>query len=134
MARRRVLLGSVAVVVVGLAIGVWMLWPRTAITEENAAKLQPGMTLAEVEAILGGPARIETTGPTRADVDMDEQRRFERFMLRQNSERRVVSWHSDSVAVYALCGPDGRVLEVFACRVHRAPEALLDTFRRNLRL
>ena len=72
MGRRRVLLlGSAAVVVVGLAIGVWTLWPRTAITEENAAKLRPGMTLAEVEAILGGPARIETTGPTRANADME---------------------------------------------------------------
>jgi len=128
------LLGSAAVVVVGLAIGVWTLWPRTAITEENAAKLRPGMTLAEVEAILGGPARIETTGPTRAEVDMDEQRRFDRFMLRQDSERRVVSWHSDTVATYALCGPEGHLIEVFACRVHRAPESFLDVFRRYLRL
>jgi hypothetical protein len=42
-----------------LAVGVWLLWPRTAITPENAAKIQVGMPLPEVEAILGGPQRLE---------------------------------------------------------------------------
>src|SRR6516165_8145364 len=36
-----------------LAVGVLLLWPRTAITRENAAKIREGMTRAEVEAILG---------------------------------------------------------------------------------
>jgi hypothetical protein len=61
--RHRFLLLSLAAVVVGLAPGAWLLWPRTAITWENAAKVRPGMTLDEVEAILGGPARHGTTGP-----------------------------------------------------------------------
>ncbi len=63
MTRRRVLLlGSVAIVA-AMAVAMWAVWPRpSAITEENAAKIQQGMTLAEVEAILGGPARDETGG------------------------------------------------------------------------
>ena len=60
MTRRRVLLlGSVASFV-GLVAGVWAILPRpSAINRENAAKIKEGMTLAEVEAILGGRARNE---------------------------------------------------------------------------
>jgi hypothetical protein len=60
--RRRLLLFILASVAV-LAVGAWLLWPRTAITRENAAKIKEGMTLAEVEAILGGPARNESDMP-----------------------------------------------------------------------
>ena len=42
-----------------MAVGVWLLWPRTAITRENGAKLRERMTRAEVVAILGGPERNE---------------------------------------------------------------------------
>jgi outer membrane protein assembly factor BamE (lipoprotein component of BamABCDE complex) len=46
-----------------LGLALWLLWPReSAITEENIARIQPGMTRAEVEAVLGGPARDETGG------------------------------------------------------------------------
>src|SRR4051812_9676536 len=61
----RFLFLSVAAVAVGLAVGVWVLWPHTEITPENAAKIRKGMTLAEVEAILGGPARCDTTDSFR---------------------------------------------------------------------
>src|SRR5690349_6879996 len=66
MNRRRVFLLLLAPVI-GLVIGIWMLWSRTAITPANAARIQPGMTLAEVAAILGGPARDESTGPLVAE-------------------------------------------------------------------
>jgi hypothetical protein len=47
------------IAVVALAAGAWLLLPRPAITRENAARIQVGMTLTEVEALLGGPARAE---------------------------------------------------------------------------
>jgi hypothetical protein len=53
MIRRGVLLLGVLVAVL---IGGAPWWPRTnTITRENVAKIQPGMMLAEVEAILGRP-------------------------------------------------------------------------------
>jgi hypothetical protein len=55
---RFAILSLVAVAVV-VAAWVWLFWPRTAITLENARKIRPGMTLAEVEAILGRPERDE---------------------------------------------------------------------------
>ena len=57
--RRRLLLPSLLACLATLAV---VLWPRTAITPENAAKIQAGMTLTEVEALLGGPARDEGMG------------------------------------------------------------------------
>jgi outer membrane protein assembly factor BamE (lipoprotein component of BamABCDE complex) len=38
--------------------------PAKAISPENAARIQPGMSRAEVKAILGGPARIAVAGPS----------------------------------------------------------------------
>ena len=45
----------------------WATWPRSVITRENAAKIRPGMTGAEVEALLGGAARDETGGSVEAE-------------------------------------------------------------------
>jgi hypothetical protein len=62
MTRRRLLLFGLLATIAILAT-VWLLWPRTAITRENAAKIQPGITLADVEKLLGCPDRDESTGP-----------------------------------------------------------------------
>src|SRR5947209_1331884 len=52
---RRLLVLAVLSTAASLAVGVWWVWPRTAITRENAARIEKAMTLAEVAAILGGP-------------------------------------------------------------------------------
>jgi hypothetical protein len=68
--RRRLLVFGLLATLIGLGVGGWLLWPKsTAITRESAAKIQKGMTLAEVEAILGGPARDDTTGLIENDFD-----------------------------------------------------------------
>jgi SmpA / OmlA family len=59
---RRLLLLALPAAVVALIVAAWLLWPHTAITCENAAKIQVGMTRAEVEALLGEPTRGETPG------------------------------------------------------------------------
>jgi hypothetical protein len=59
---RRLLLFGLPAGLVAAMLAVWLLWPRTAITRENADKIRMGMTLAEVETILGGRARNEATG------------------------------------------------------------------------
>ncbi len=56
MSRRRLYLFGLAAAALALVSAVWWFWPRTLITRENLAKLTPGMTRTEVEAILGGPA------------------------------------------------------------------------------
>jgi len=61
--RMRWLLGLTLLAVAGTAVFAYLLHPRSAINRENFEKIREGMTLAEVEAILGGPARLEEHGP-----------------------------------------------------------------------
>jgi hypothetical protein len=64
MNRRRLLLFGLAAALVVLGVATLVLWPRrSAITHENADRIQEGMTLAEVEQLLGGPARNESGMP-----------------------------------------------------------------------
>ena len=63
--RKRLLLFGLltTVALIAVAPGVWLLWPHTAITRENAEKIENGMTLADVEQLLGGHARNESDMP-----------------------------------------------------------------------
>src|SRR5260370_13873313 len=67
MSRRRLLVFGLFVGLVAMVAGVWLLWPRTAITRVNAAQIQEGMTRQKVEEILGGPMRIEVAGTVRTE-------------------------------------------------------------------
>lgn len=140
MCRRRLLLFAPPTALLLLGIGVWALWPRTAITRENAAKVQAGMTCAEVEQILGGPARDDSTGPVAPDnqaPDNDTE-----FVLRPlvidlafgAGTPRPREWRSDETVVLVQFDADGHVTmwHYFDTRpTHRHPLALL---RRWLRL
>jgi hypothetical protein len=131
--------------VLALACG-WLLWPRTAITRENAAKIQVGMTMAEVEAILGGPARDEMTGPCVPDLTEEERGRA--GPSRMSEQRRIdllvataptaavpwPRWRSDRVAVVVLFDTDGRVSDCLSFPVRRVDEGPLDRLRRWLGL
>jgi hypothetical protein len=55
MSRRVYLLGvGLALLALGLAFTDWALSLQPGVTEANARRIRAGMTLAEVEAILGG--------------------------------------------------------------------------------
>jgi hypothetical protein len=127
--RMRRLVGIAALVPVAtIAVGVWLSWPRTAITRENAEKVQVGMTLGEVEAILGGPPREEPTGPLRADGPAEQARgetaralasgndaeaaaEFFRDMPYQSGAYNRRVWVSDRVIIAVhLDGTTGRVV------------------------
>jgi hypothetical protein len=101
--RRRLLPLAVLGAVIVLAIGVWLVWPQpSAITGENVAKIKVGMTLAEVEAILGGPARDETNGSTAATyIHISNVARPDPYNEKE--------WRSDDVAVIVEFH-DGRVI------------------------
>jgi hypothetical protein len=116
---RRLLLIAVPAFLAALGVGLWLLWPRTAITPENAAKIQPGMALAEVEAILGGPARDE--GPEQ------------RTAVNIQSVRPDREWNSAQVSVWVFLDAEGRVRDCRAILVPRAPRPL-DRLRRWLGL
>src|SRR5262245_48009928 len=58
---RRVYLLGLGVALVGLALAFtdWALSLRPGVSEQNVKRIRPGMTLAEVEALLGGRAGEE---------------------------------------------------------------------------
>jgi hypothetical protein len=73
MTRRRLLLASgVALAVLIVSAVWWAALPRLGVTKANCARIKPGMTQEEVEAILGGPpgtyfdGRLAAAGPTSA--------------------------------------------------------------------
>jgi hypothetical protein len=108
---RRLLIALPLAVALSLAVA-WLLWPRTAITRENAARIQEGMTLAEVEAILGGPAR-------------EEGGRYPVIMGRKETQ-----WSTPDLLVCVTFGDDERV---WAVQVFH-DDGLLAMLRRWLRL
>ncbi len=136
MGRHRFLFPFLATVLVGLAIMAWLLWPRpTAINRENAAKIQEGMTLAEVEAILGGPPRDDGVGLLafqRADGTEGTMPRSEfNDSLNLPDEKH---WLSDEVLIGITLDQAGRVAGVTVEPVQLASEGPLDRLRRWLGL
>jgi hypothetical protein len=121
---RRLLLFVVpaAVLVLGLA---WLRWPRTAITRENASKIAEGMTLAEVEAILGGPVRDDSTGPLASDLSE---------ALEAYDRPGRLKWQSDCAVICLNLDAAGNVGKVSVVPVRRAEEGPLDRLRRWLGL
>jgi hypothetical protein len=131
--------------IVAACLGVYLLLPRTHINHENYEKIQIGMSLAEVEQILGGPARDESSGPLRA-TDRGDDRHV-------NPEARVTAfkasfiffsfddnppapesqiWITDWLMVRADLDSEGRVNSRSCLRVRPAVENRLGVLRRWL--
>src|SRR6266404_6284378 len=106
-----------------LGLALWLLWPReSAITEENIARIQKGMSRADVAAILGGPARDDSGGAGKMeDGDMV-------FSIIGCSEEEWVG-NECSVVVYFH---DGLVVTSRSFSVWRRP-TLLERVRSSLR-
>jgi hypothetical protein len=123
-----VLFGSVAVVA-ALGFVVWVLQPprapQSAINSENAAKIKEGMTLAEVESILGGPPRFAPTGPISYDLTGIPGVRPISPAMRE--------WTSDEVVVIVWIGADDLVQRCVAVPVRRE-ESVIVIARRLLGL
>jgi hypothetical protein len=154
---RRLLLLALAAGLVALTVAAWLLLPRTAITRENAAKIRPGMTLAEVEAILHGPARDESSGKLVGDVEAEgdanageRERRIEANTVLLSVMEEMADqmfklgrlpdgngnlfWISDRVFVQVVLDENDRVFAVSTIPARRADEGPLERLRRWLGL
>jgi hypothetical protein len=138
MTRRRLLLFGLPAALLLLGVSSWLLWPRpTAITREHAAKIQKGMTLADVEELLGGPARNESDMPDNfindafvtADTDEMKMARL-RPGARPFENKR---WASPGFVVLVDFDDSGRVIRHSNC-AFEVDKSLLDKLRRWLRL
>jgi hypothetical protein len=120
--RKRLLVLALPVVLVLLAVGAWATSPEpSAISLENAAQIRAGMTVAQVETFLGGPARDEVP-------ELSHMRRM------IQSVRPDLEWCSDQVSVWVHLDADGRVKESRAIPAPPGSRDVLTFLRRWLRL
>ena len=126
--RRRVLVFGLLAGLLALSGGVWLLWPRPGITRANAAKIKVGMTLPEVEAILGGPARCEATG----EVVVEGEAVVERNAYPRLAFRDARTWQSNTVEIWVTFDADERVADIDPIPLRH--ESALELVRRWLRL
>jgi hypothetical protein len=144
---RRLLLFALPAGVAVAIVAAWLLLSRTAITPENAVKIQVGMTVAEVEAILGGPARDESTGPLVSDGPGDLGYRAPEQAIVLVPDGGLVSvpggWHvvpsppqwvSDCAVIVVSLDAGGRVEACSTLPVRRVSEGPIDRVRRWLGL
>src|SRR5206468_9666291 len=85
---RAQLLIGVALVLVALAVTIWLLAPPPGSLEVSSGWITPGMTLSEVEAVLG-----------KHDPEGRQRRGFDTYM----------SWNVPEGIVGVTFGPDERV-------------------------
>ena len=120
--RNRLVVLALPVALVLLAAGAWLIWPTpSAISLEHAAEIRAGMTVAQVEAILGGPPRDEA--PQSAEM----RRIFQ-------SVRPDLEWSSDQVSVWVYLDADGRVKESHAIPAPPGSRDAMALLRRWLRM
>jgi hypothetical protein len=109
MTRKRWALLLMLVACAGV-VGVWLLWPRSSvINAENAAKIHAGMTRTEVEALLGGPARDDRSGPGISggiggaeEIDDDETEFWKLVSISfepEGNHPNVHFWKADYIAI-----------------------------------
>ncbi len=137
MTHRRLLVFGLPVALVVLCVGGRVLWPRTAIRFENALKIREGMTLAEVETLLGGPARDETTGPVVPEDAMDAPAGWLVLTKRPPAgwaQPEPRYWRSDRLTVATWFDAEDRVVVHAVLFMRRADESPLDILRRWVRL
>jgi hypothetical protein len=118
------LLGFAVVVTAG-ALG---LWPGSGrITKENFNRIHAGMTLAEVEAILGPPGDY-ASGPVVPDDDSSEWTL--NHCIGGNEAfgfaTTVAVWTSDAMLVSVGFGPDGTMTVLEPLVLKRVPQSPLD--------
>jgi hypothetical protein len=118
---RRLLMLALPAGLVVLAVAAGWFWPRAAITRESAAKIEVGMTRAEVETILGGPADPRGEDSTLWPDDVIPA-----------GSRLIVGpfWVGDDVLVVVAFDRTGRVQAVRV--LGRARVTLADRLRRWL--
>jgi hypothetical protein len=130
MTRRRLLLLAVFTALVVAVVAAALLCQHTSITRENEARIREGMTMAELEAILGGPPRDEISGPTDYDPDAATVR-----VGRPTPTvvTRIYEWRSDEVLIRVHFDAAGRAEWINTCPLHRVYPGVVATVRHWLR-
>jgi hypothetical protein len=115
-ARRRLLLALLAVLAVAAVFAAMAPPQPSAITRDNEARILEGMTMDELAAILGGPPRDESTGPTDLDPDGFTQARVH---APAPNGSPISEWFSDEVMIRVAFDARGRAEWISSCPLRR---------------
>jgi hypothetical protein len=124
----------------GLAVALiaaWLLWPRAAITCENAQRIEVGMTPGEVEAVLGAPAGDYAAPGAFACAGRCGDPMDARAAARPGPDEAGGMWQawlSDDALIRVRFDVQDRVGETRVYPVVAAREGLIERFRRWLGL
>jgi hypothetical protein len=127
--RRRILFLSLAAVGVGLVavVWLWLLWPRT-LWHKDAERIHEGMTLAEVETILNGPADVQATWIFVTDTNKGTISRDVKLWYCLDVTEK--SAYADANCISVAFDQNGEVISV--SHIHHSPETFFATLRRRL--
>ena len=131
MCRRRVLLGLGALILLGAAAWVTTsLLPtkqKHNITEDGYERIKKGMTLAEVEAIMGGPAGNYTNGQYDRGFAIAGGAAY--YPLNEENPPRVEEWIGEERRVGVVIYRD-QVLTKYWGEVYPVEATILDRIRK----
>jgi hypothetical protein len=128
--RRGRLLICLTALGIAVAVGVYLLLPRSAINHNNFERIRLGMARAEVEAILSGPGRDEST---RAPVeDLRNERVISHGGVVGPGPFESPQWRSNDAVIWIYFDRDGKVVYSQCSFDRRLAETPLDVLRRLL--
>jgi hypothetical protein len=118
--RRRTLLVVLSGLAVVGAAGAIVLWPagtlQSKITPENCARIQVGMTRAEVEAILGPPRDYTTMMPIAQSYSTGNIESTTAALINNDITLRREVWAADGLAKVICFSSDGKVTVLATCQ------------------
>jgi hypothetical protein len=124
--KRKRLLVVLALAALGVA-GTWVLWPRPPrVTRARFDRIQPGMTLADVQAIVGGPPADYRSGPTTLGVGSRE------ILAGAARPAEVRTWKTDEATVVVSFDADGHAVVKSFSEASLTGDGLLDRLRWRL--
>jgi hypothetical protein len=126
--RRLLVLLAVSLAVLAVVAARPILLPPTnpRITEANFERIERGMTLANVEALLGPPGDYRT-GPTQPSPRILSGRSWGPWWTYEGVSQQ--HWEGDGARITVWLDPDGRVLESLAFPMEPEPVGLLALLR-----
>jgi hypothetical protein len=125
---RKLFLALVAVALLLFGAAFPLLFPRPSpVTKAAYDRIENGMTLAEVEAILGGPAGDHRTRPTEM---LPEDYVFRRLV--EHAIGKSLWWEGDAVAVAVVLDDSGIVLRQTFVKQGKANIGVIDLLRWRL--
>lgn len=130
-------LGLVVVVLGACYLTLWLTTPRQRVRREAFEHIRVGMTLAEIEAIVGLPPGDYTTRPSVIQCAADQEDvagAYFEYGSRDDPKRRWREWIGDQGLIVVRLNAESKVSDSGFCDVRPAEPSFLERLRKLLGL